>query len=92
VPERRTKVPIPTGMADGFEVPILESKERWTELTLEDGTVLRVKPNIITAIRVDGQYDQDGNPLYALKSTQIMAVVSCPDRLRKDAKSGSKVQ
>lgn len=92
MPERKTTVPTPIGIADGYEVPIIESKERWSELTLEDGTVLRVKPNVITAIRVEGQYDQDGNPLYALKSTQIMAVVSCPDRLLKNAKSGGKVQ
>jgi hypothetical protein len=68
----------------GFEVPVRESTERWTELTLEDGTVLRVKPSVIGAIRIENQWDGDNNPVYALKGgPNITAVVSVPESLMK---------
>ena len=71
--ERKVKIPMPDGkVLDGFEVPVLESTERWTEIKLEDGSVLRVKPSIIAAIRILGQWDQENNPLYVLKATNTM--------------------
>ena len=96
--EKRVKIPFPDPtkpgvitMVDGSEVPITESTERWTELRLEDGTVLRVKPNVLSAVRLDDRYDQDGNPLYAVKGSQTMTIVSTPERLRK-GNQGAKVQ
>jgi uncharacterized OB-fold protein len=94
VPEKRIKIPfpnVPGGTVEGVEVSITESVERWSEVRLEDGSVLRVKPNVIGVVRVDGQYDQEGNPLYALKTSQAMAVVSAPEHLRKGGQ-GKKVQ
>ncbi len=88
MPEKKTTVQLPTGTVDGFEVPILESNEKWSEIRLEDGTILRVKPNVLSVIRVTGQYDQEGNPMYALKSAQVMTIASVPEELRKGAKVG----
>jgi hypothetical protein len=92
VPEKKIKFPGPDGRpVDGYEVPVRESTERWSEITLEDGTVLRVKPVVVGAVRLEGQYDPEGNPLYALKQGQNAAsVYSCPDHLRKPAGSISK--
>jgi hypothetical protein len=96
--EKKVKVPFPdptkpggVTMIEGNEVPITESTERWTELHLEDGAIIRVKPNVLSAIRVDDQYDQDGNPMYALKGSQTMTIVSVPEHMRKGNK-GAKVQ
>jgi hypothetical protein len=72
--EKKIKLPFPDpnapggmAMVDGSEVTVTESTERWTELRPEDGTVMRVKPNVIAAVRIADRYDQDGNPLYAIK-------------------------
>ncbi|HUE03011.1 MAG TPA: hypothetical protein VMR62_25810 [Bryobacteraceae bacterium] len=84
--ERKIKAPMQLGgpAVDAFEVPILESTERWSELTLEDGAVIRIKPMIVGVIRVEGQWDQDGNPVYALRGgPNLMSIVSVPDRLKK---------
>lgn len=86
MPERRTKIPFPTPtspLVDGVDLGVTESTERWSEITLEDGTVIRVKPNVVGAIRIDGQYDPEGNPIYAIKGAQMAAVVSAPANLRK---------
>ena len=86
MPERKVKFQqMPGGpMIEGYEVSIAESTERWTELRLEDGTVLRVKPMVVGAIRIEGQWDQEGNPLYALKGGPAVSTLSSvPDRLKK---------
>lgn len=89
VPEKKVNIPIPgqagqpAQMVEGNEVPIKESTERWTEVHLEDGSVLRVKPNVISVVRVTGRYGPDGNPMYALRTNQTIVVTSSPDHLRK---------
>jgi hypothetical protein len=88
--ERRIKAPMQVGgkPVDAFEVPILESTERWTELTLEDGAVIRLKPMIVGVIRVEGQWDQEGNPIYAIKGgPNLMSIVSVPERLKRPSSS-----
>ena len=85
MPEKKTKVTLPDGkIHDGYEVPVKESTERWSDVELEDGTTLRLKVNVLTVTRIEGQYDQDGNPLYAVKSAQLMTA-NAPAHLRKGA-------
>ncbi len=82
--ERMTKVTLPTGqIADGIEVPIEESNERWSEIKLEDGTIIRVKLSMVSVVRVPGQYDQVGNPMYIMNMTPTIAILSVPENLRK---------
>ena len=89
----KTKIPLQgVGMVDAVDVPITESTERWCEIHLDDGAVLRVKPVIFSVSRIEGRYDPDGNPLYAIKAGQTMIVASAPNELKKPAGSGSKVQ
>jgi hypothetical protein len=86
--ERKIKITLQPGgkPVDGSDVPIRESTERWTEITLEDGAILRVKPMIVGVVRLDNTWDQDGNPVYALRGgPNVMAIVSIPDNLKKPA-------
>jgi len=82
--ERPVKLPLPTGQTvDGLEIPIEESTERWSDVRLEDGTVLRVKTTVLSATRVTGQWDAEGHPLYFIKSIPTTAIVSSPDHLKR---------
>lgn len=85
--ERPIKIanPVDGKVVDGFEVPVVESTERWTEVKLEDGSIIRVKPSVLSAIRIPGQFDQDGNPMYMLKATNAMMVAEAKDALKKAA-------
>jgi hypothetical protein len=83
VPDGKTKIALPTGTFDAVDVPVKETVERWTEIELEDGARLRVKPLVISVARVEGQFDQDGNPVYAVKGGQTLAIVSVPDNLKR---------
>jgi hypothetical protein len=87
--ERKVKVAMPPSgaLVEGFDVPVVESTERWTEVKLEDGTVLRVKAGVLSAIRIPGQFDPEGNPMYALKSNIAMVVADAPEHLKRDYKA-----
>jgi transposase len=80
----KIKVPMPGGKTgEGSEVLIEESNERWSELKLEDGAIIRVKQVVSQVMRVEGEYDPEGNPIYAVKSAPAVSIVSVPERLRK---------
>ena len=64
------------------EVEMLEAKERWSEYRLADGTTLRLKPVLIAIFRAEGQYTQDGEPVYNMKST-LITDVRVPEALTK---------
>jgi hypothetical protein len=86
MPERRVRIPFPlpnSPVRDGSEVAVRESTERWTETTLEDGTVIRIKVSVVGAVRIDGEYDPDGNPAYSLKMNPIITTVSSDPRYRR---------
>jgi hypothetical protein len=65
---------------EASEVPIEESTERWTEIKLADGAVLRIKLIVGAVYRIEGKTDPDGNPMYAVKSTNHMVIVSGPSK------------
>jgi len=71
-------------LVEGTEVPIDESNEKWSEFKFADGTVVRCKVSLISAIRVDGEYDPaTGYPAYAMNMVPTIAVIESPESLRK---------
>ena len=82
---QKVTVPSPDGLstATGTQVNVMESTERWSEFRLEDGTVLRGKLVIIGAVRLDGKFDPQGNPQYAMQSGATISIVSVPDSLKE---------
>ena len=69
----------PSGkMVEGIDVAVLESTERFSETRLEDGTVIRAKVTVLSATRIDEELDEDGNPLYAIKSQNVVNVIKAP--------------
>ncbi|MBI2858663.1 MAG: hypothetical protein HYX90_06265 [Chloroflexi bacterium] len=69
---------------DALEVRFKGIREDWNEYDLEDGTTLRMKAVVAEIIRVVDQYDQENNPVYMVKSTNML-VVKAPDNLKKKA-------
>jgi hypothetical protein len=83
VAERKTKVLFNDQMVDGMEVPVEESTERWSEVKLEDGTIMRVKMIVISVVRINEQYDPQGNPMYLTNMAPTVAIVETPPQLRR---------
>ena len=58
------------------------SDEHWNQYLLEDQTVIRLKLVATEFLRIDGEYDPDGNPVYMVKSTNVVSVESTQLRKR----------
>lgn len=65
-------------------VSVEESTERWSEVRLSDGVVLRVKFSVAAAIRT-GQFDPYGRPLYNVNGNVMADIQSVPPHLMQGA-------
>ena len=75
-------------MSDGnkvvaYDIPIDESNEKFNEYTLRDGTKLQAKLVVQSARRMKGQWDQDGNPIYYIQSSNIVRVFQAHPSVKK---------
>jgi len=73
----------PAGAASTAQ-DVLVAKEVWSDYRLADGTVLRIKPVMITISRVEGEHTIEGDPVYNMKST-LVTDVRAPQELKKSA-------
>ncbi len=67
---------------DGLEVRFKGIHEEWNEYDLEDGSTIRMKAVVSDIMRLTGEFDPEGNPIYLVKSANMM-VVKAPDELKK---------
>ena len=67
---------------DATEVEFQTRREDWNEYQLMDGSEIKMKLVVSGVFRIGGLYDDEGNPVYQIKSTNIAAVKS-PDNLRR---------
>jgi hypothetical protein len=80
---RKRRMPGPTGEPiDVTELSFQNVREHWNEYLLDDGTILKLKAVATEVFKQEGQYDAEGNPIYLLRSKNVM-VVSAPDHLKK---------
>lgn len=63
-------------------IDVSQSSERWNEYFLEDGTVLKIKLVLAKVLRIENEYDREGNPVYLTQSTNVTSV-NAPKSLRK---------
>lgn len=81
---KRVQVKTPDGRdVNGVEVDVAESVDRWSDVTLTDGTKFRMKLSVSGMIRVDGEYDAAGNPSYVIAAQPIIVISEAPDTLKK---------
>jgi hypothetical protein len=66
----------------GELVPIQNTQESWNQYLLQDGSLLKMKMVVTDIYRVEGEFDPEGNPVYMVKSSQIMSV-NAPDDLKR---------
>jgi len=79
---RKVKVPFQGRVVEGTEVPVEESNERWSDISLQDGARFRLKSSVVSAVRLD-EYDAQGNPIYVLNATPVMVIAEMPDALKR---------
>ena len=72
-------------MTKALKIDVNQSSEPWTSHVLEDGTVLKTKSVLVSAVRIEGEYDGDGKPIYAVEQKQILSIEPPIELMRKDA-------
>lgn len=77
-----TKIPYKDGEVDATEIEFQIRKEDWNEYQLMDGTTIKMKLVVSEIFRIEGVYDDEGNPAYQIKSTNL-PVVKSPDALKR---------
>ncbi len=60
--------------------------EEWNEYELEDGTRLKLKTVVAKVLRLEGAYNADGDPVYQVTSTPILATDIPPELKQKPSK------
>jgi hypothetical protein len=80
---KKKKIPLFGHEAEVTEVDIVEKKDRAAEYSLEDGSVIRFTTVPTSVLRLDGQYNADGTPIYLVLNQGVVTVVSSPEELRK---------
>lgn len=58
--------------------------ENWNEYELEDGSRIKIKLVCGKIIKIENEYDDDGNPVYRLLSTNVLTVTSPSEIRRKE--------
>lgn len=83
---RKLKSPTTGRIVEAEVVDIVDLRDPPIRLVLADGSTLRLRVDVIEVARFNGEWDPEGNPLYNVKSANIMAVLESAEHLRKGAK------
>ena len=81
--DRKVQINFGGKQADAEPIEASQSSERWNEYLLEDGTVLKMKLVLQKVLRVEGEYDVEGNPIYIMQSSNVSTVTSPANLKRK---------
>jgi len=81
--EERTKIKVGNADLDATRIGFKAIKEEWNEYQVADGTIIKLKLVVTDVFKTD-DYDQDLNPIYVVKSSNVMSV-SSPEHLKKGA-------
>jgi hypothetical protein len=78
----KRKVPFQGQMVDATIVEFEPDKELFSTYVLLDGTTLKIKPVLTEVLRIDGFFQPNGDPVYAIQAAQVMSVIA-PEHLRR---------
>jgi hypothetical protein len=81
--KRTIKMPYKGRTVEAEEMIVQRATEEWNTYLLDDGTVIRLKPVVLRVARIPGEYDDEGNEIFIVKSNNVMVVDSPEDRRRQ---------
>ena len=71
-------------LQDGHIVKVIEAREPFSYLVLEDGTEVTMRTTVVQVVRLIGEFDDKGNPTYNFDMSGTITVNSPPE-LKKSA-------
>ena len=76
------KVPYSGKQVEADEVDFQTRKEEWNEYQLLDGSIVKMKSVVAGIFKVHDVFDEQGNPVYVIRSQNVTSV-SSPDELKR---------
>ena len=73
--------PVSQRQVEAEQIDFEARAEPWATYELADGTVLKVRTILTNVMRIEGEYDQSGNPIYVVSSQNVIQA-SAPKKLR----------
>jgi hypothetical protein len=67
---------------EGYPVDFKTGGESFNEYWCADGTTIRLKVVVTDIVRVKGAFNADGDPVYLVRSQNVLSV-NAPDALRR---------
>jgi len=80
---KELKIQLPKGgEVEAMDIDFETVKEDWNEYKLEDGTILKFKTIVSSVIRTEDYDPMTGDPIYHIRSTNVMRV-RVPNELKR---------
>ncbi len=73
--------PLSQREVEGTQVDFESVAEPWAAYKLSDGSTLKIRTIVTGVLRLEGDYDAAGNPVYTINSQNILQV-NAPKALR----------
>jgi hypothetical protein len=67
----------------GELISVQQAQEGWSQYLLADGSIVKMKVVVTDVFRVENEYDAEGNPIYYVKSTNVVSVNASEELRRK---------
>src|SRR2546425_10462053 len=74
--------PISHREVESLNLDFEAKSEPWVTYDLSDGTVLKIRTLVTGIMRLEGEHDPVGNPLYNVSTQVVIRVVNSPKELR----------
>ncbi len=78
--ENKVRVPWKGKDVEGVRLKFKTKEEDWNHYETEDGSTVKMKTVVSDIIRLLKEHKEDGEPIYLIKSTNIVETVA-PDEL-----------
>lgn len=74
--------PISNREVEAVSVDFEAKAEPWATYELSDGSTIKLRTTPVGILRLEGEHDQAGNPMYTVSSNTVIRVVTAPKGLR----------
>src|SRR2546426_10544890 len=80
--------PVTQRQVEAEQIDFESKAEPWSTYELSDGTTLKVRVILTGVLRIEGEYDQSGNPIYVV-SSQTVIQANAPKKIRGTPTGGA---
>jgi len=74
--------PISNREVEAVSLDFEAKAEPWAAYELSDGSVIKLRTTMVGVVRLEGEHDAAGNPMYNVTHNTVIRVVKAPKELK----------